>query len=402
MAIELDGIEYTSDTATDNALNLLNYINNWMVANNITNSSGVVIQYIVNISSPIWLIILGLGYMLTIFQRLIYAAGQAFSIPNCSELQVLNLAEIKGTSLLEGSATIIECIVTAGTGGICPITHELVASITYEGTELTFRPIYEINIPANTAATVILQASVNGPFYIPAGAITAFITPPANFLSMTSKNAAPGEHPETIAILRSRLQNKFIVSSGINACIDAIRNLTGVQTANLYFNTSTVDSLIIGPMTIPPRCCGMFVQGYNENIATTYFAYINVPCVGGTQSQVHTTLSGQDLVITYSLPAQVDLYIKIKVRIPATLIVPDGYQNAIKALLLPASNSQLIGVDYTQVYLNAYLTSFVSTDISIVGLTVSQDNITFSDTTDLNKNEVGIITAANIFFEEIV
>jgi hypothetical protein len=395
MAISYDGVEYTIDQPTDNALNLLNYINGYLT------SVGSTVQYIVNAASPVWLIILGLGYMLSIYQKLVYAAGQAFSIADCSNQQLLNLMEIGGTAPLLGSATTITCNIVVPVTGICHILKTLTATVQYEGDAVIFSPIYALDIPAGTTGTVILQANSVGPMYIPAGAITAFDIQPANITSITSLNSAPGKAPETFAASRVRLQtgNKYI--SGINACIVAIRSLTGIQTANLYFNDDLVTNLVIETMTIPPRCCGMFVQGYSDNIADTYFTYMNAPCVGGTHSQNFITQSNQSIPLSYSLPNQVNLYLKVKVQIPASGIVPTGYRDIINALLLPASNSLLIGAQYTQKYLQTFLSTYYSDDITIIGVSLSMDNITFSDTTGLLKNQIGIIIASNISYTEI-
>jgi len=391
MSVNLDGIDYVVDQPTDNALNLLSYINNLSTT-----------QFVVNAASPIWLIVLGLGYMLTVYQRLVYAAGQAFNIGSCSDQQLLNLAEIAGTELLAGSATTITCHVTAGTDGDCEILKTLTATVSYEGIDVLFHPLYNKTIASGTAEDITLQAEVIGPLYIGEDVVTEFDTVVPNLLTMTSANAAPGEDPETISALRYRLQRGSNSISGIKACIAAIRNLTGVQTANLYFNHSLTVPLVIEDMTIPPRSCGMFVQGYSDFIADTYFTYLNVPCVDGTESQDFITQAGQTIPVTYSIPTQVELYIIVRVRIPETLIVPVNYDLSIKNLLLPASNSLLIGENYTQNYLLTFLADYNSTDISIVGLTISEDGVTYSDTTSLLRNQIGIISTANITVEETV
>ena len=396
MAITLDGIDYTVDQPTDNALNLLNYINTYLT------SIGSTVQFIVNAASPIWLIILGLGQMFTVYQRLVYAAGQAFSIPNCSDLQLLNLAEIKGTGLLAGSGTVITCPVTAAGTGDCVIATTDTVTIDYEGESVVFSPIYPVTIPQSTTVLVTLQTNTVGPMYIAAGAVTAFDTPPTNFASMTSNNAAPGRNMETYGELRTRLQSNSKHVSGIKACIEVIRSLPGIQTANLYFNRDPITDLIIAGVTIPPRSSALFVQGYSDYIAETYFAYMTAPCVGGSISQNYETGSGQELPVTYSPPVQRDIYINVKVRIPPTLIVPEDYQVSINLLLLPASNSLLIGQEYTQKYLLTYLAEYNSPDIEIVGITVSMDGITYSDTTTLALNEIGIISTPNIAYTEIL
>lgn len=398
----LDGIEYTVNTTTDNALNLLSYINQYCVDHNILDSDGSVLQFVVNITSPVWLIILGLGYMFNTFQRLLYACGLSFNLSSCPDTQILNLMEIAGTEYLEGTTTIVNCTVIATADGPCNILKTDTVTYSYEGVEKIFHPAYDVTILASASGKVILQSVDVGPMYIPSGVITEFDIEPTNFASMSSMNSLPGSNPETTAEARVRLQKGIETISGTDACISALRELTGVQTANLFFNHSLTDNLVIASMTIPPRCCGMIVQGFSEELANTYFDYLDVPCVGGALSQTHTTLAGQDITVTYDLPVQVRMYVKVKVRIPNTLLVPEMYKAAIIELLLPASGSLLIGEDYTQMYLLNFLEGFSVPDMSVIGLTVSTDGTNFYDTTDIALNQVCSIASTDISFVEIV
>ena len=396
-----DDIEYTVDTVTDNALNLLAWINKYLLDHEVRDTSGAILQFVVNITSPIWLIILGMGYMLTTFQKLLYACGLSFNISSCSVPQLQNLMEIAGTSYLPGTPTTVTCNILATADGSCVITTEDIITYVYEGENVIFAPIYETTIAAGTTAFVTLQANRPGAIFIPGGAITAFDEPPVNFASMISLNSLPGRLEETAPEARTRLQKGIEGSSGLDAAISALRALPGIQTANLFFNTNLITDLVIAGMTIPPRCCGMIVQGYSDSIAKTYYDYLNVPCVGGSLTQDYMTLASQHLPITYDLPEQIEMYIRVKVRIPVTYLVPTEYQQAIKNLLLPASGSLLIGQDYSQRYLLSLTESFDVPDIEIVGLEVSTDNITFSDTTDLELNQICSISAENITFIEV-
>lgn len=398
----LDGIEYTVDTPTDNALNLLNYINQYCIDNNLKDSDGNPLQFIVNITSPIWLIILGLGYMFNTFQRLLYACGQSFNISSCPDTQILNLMEIAGTDYLGGTATVVNCDVTATGDGVCEVLKTDSITYAYEGEDKIFHPIYDVTIATGETEEVIMQAEEVGPLYIPAGSFIAFDTEPTNFASMTSMNSIPGTLPETTTEARKRLQSGLNTVSGLDAAITALRSLTGIRTLNLFFNNSLTTDLVIADMTIPPRCCGMIVQGYSEEIANTYFSYLDVPCVGGSLTQNHVTLAGQVIPITYNLPEQVALYVRVKVRIPDTYIVPEGYQAAIIEMLLPAGGSLLIGQDYTQRYLLTYLEDFNVEGMDVIGLEVSTDGVTFTDTTDLDKNQICSIAEEDITFVEVV
>ena len=49
----------------------------------------------------------------------------------------------------------------------------------------------------------------------------------------------------------------------------------------------------------------MFIQGFSTFIAETCYRYLNVPVVGGSQTQSYTTLSGQEIAITFTPPTAV-------------------------------------------------------------------------------------------------
>ena len=90
--IELDGRSYVVNTPTENAFALLEFVNQFMVDNDVKNKRGEVVQFKISLASPIWLLIIGIGYLATVCQKIMYAVAQAFNIADCSELQVLSLA----------------------------------------------------------------------------------------------------------------------------------------------------------------------------------------------------------------------------------------------------------------------------------------------------------------------
>lgn len=388
MAIQLDGIDYTLDTPIDNSLNLLAYINQYMTDNNIRNSAGEIMQFTVNVASPMWLLILGLGYMFTTWQKLVYAAGQAFSIPDCSDSQLLNLAEIRMTSLLPGVKTVINGVLTAS-GGTCSITTT--TKLLYEGVE--FYPIMDYS--TSSTVNVIFASKDDGGFIVPANALT-FETEPAHLGSLVTENSTPGRGPETIPELRRRLQIETRSIAAIDLCKDAISSLIGIQSASVLFNASLSLDMTIGSAVIPPRSAYILVQGFSDKIADTYCTYMTAPTPVGATTQNYTTGSGQLIPVKFDQAQAITVYIKVIVEANT---VPITYQDEIKDILLTVSGRLGIGVDYTQKYLINLFDTY--TTVNILGLMVSMNGSTWGYTTDIEKYQIAVFAENNISFEII-
>lgn len=388
MAIQLDGIDYVIDTPMDNALNLINYINEWMTINNVKGADGTIVQFAVNAASPIWLIILGIGYLFSAYQKLVYAAGQSFSIGDCSDNQLLNLAEIQQMSLAEGRPTIITARVTAGIGDLDINT---LLTCTYE--DAVFHPAYDLTIPAGTTATITLIEDTFTPYYIPANTITEFDTNPDNFVSMTTNNSVPGHREETLTQLRRRMQTERRAISPLQGCLSALKNLSGVQSVSLLFNESTTTPLVIDGITIPIRACVLFIQGYSPFIADTYFSYLNVPCVNGDIVQGYTTQVGQIFEMSYSPPVAENVYVRVSVR---QNNVPIVYRDEIKSRILAISGILNIGEQYTQKFIINLFDDYNTVDI--LGIDISMNGVSWSNTSMLKLNEIGVITPSSISF----
>jgi hypothetical protein len=90
-------------------------------------------------------------------------------------------------------------------------------------------------------------------------------------------------------------------------------------------------------------------------------------------------------------------YYYVKVVI-ATDSGQEGYLTEIQRLLLAASGALPIGANYSQQYLLNYLDDFPYAEI--IGLYISMDNITWSDITTMNANDLGVLSNSYITSEE--
>ena len=391
--IELDGRSYVVNTPTENAFALLDYVNQFMTDNEVKNKKGEIVQFKISLASPIWLIIIGIGYIATVCQKIMYAVAQAFNIADCSDQQVLNLARIARLSRKEGSYTTVSCTATASDAGTCSITTDLEAKVTYEGTEYTFHPIYAEDIPAGSSAEIILICDVTGPVYFETGAIDHFTSNPENLESLSSSAPQPGSGLESITSLRTRLMTNEAISP-LAGAIQGLNALDGISKAVVLFNSNYDSSMVLGGKTVPPKRAIIFVQGYSEKIAQEYLKYMSAETYndGTARQQSFTLENGQAFEINYYTPVAVSLMVKVKVNKALTLERTEEIQKAVAGL----SNSRQIGENYT----TSYIIDSLNTNLNfteITGIEISSDGgTTWTDSTSFNEGNIGLIAASDV------
>lgn len=390
--IELDGRSYTVNTPTENAFALLDFINQFMVDNDVKDKNGNVVQFKISLASPIWLIIIGIGYMATVCQKIMYAVAQAFNLADCSDQQLLSLAKIARLSRKEGSYTTVVCTATAMSGGPCSITTDLTAQAEYEGVTYEFHPVYAVDIAAGTSAEVILICTVTGPVYLESGAITEFTTEVTNLDTFTSSASQPGSGLESISSLRTRLMTNEAVSPMMGA-MQAINALDGISKAVVLYNPNYDSSMILGGKTVPPKRAIIFIQGYSDNIAREYYKYMSMQTYddGTAQSQDFAMENGQDFTMYYYTPVAVDLYVRVSVNQALTL----EREGEIKQAIANLSNTRQIGENYTSAFIIDELNTVMNFP-EIRGVEISTDGSTWTDTTAFNEGNIGLITNARI------
>lgn len=389
--VELDGRSYVVNTPTENAFALLDFVNKFMVDNHVANKKGEQVQFKISLASPIWLLIIGIGYMATVCQKIMFAVAQAFNLADCADQQVLNLARIARLSRKEGSYTTVVCTATA-VGGTCQITTDLEAVVEYEGKEYTFHPVFSVSIADGTSAEVILMCNVTGPVYFETGAITEFTTEVSNLGTFVSSAPQPGSGMESISSLRTRLMTNEAISP-LTGALQGLNALDGVTKAVILYNPNYDSDMVLGGKTVPPKKAVVFVQGYSDSIAKEYYTHMLAQTYndGTAQTQTHRLENGQDFIMCFYAPVAVNLFLKVK----SNSLLTVERQDEIKRTLQNLSNSRQIGVNYTTAYLidsiNANLLFTEITDIK-----VSTNGTDWSDSTAFNESNIGLIAAARI------
>ena len=400
--IELDGRSYIVNTPTENAFALLEYVNQFMTDNNVRNSKGNIVQFKISLASPIWLLIIGIGYLATVCQKIMFAVAQAFNIADCSEQQVLSLSKIARLPRKLGSYTTVACTATASSSGACHITTDMVAKATYEGVEYTFNPIYELNIAAGTSEEVILICTVTGPVYFEIGAITALKTASEeavpNLETFVSGAPQPGSGLESISSLRTRIMTNEAISP-LSGAAQGLNALDGVTKAVVLYNPNYDSDMILGGKTVPPKKAVVFVQGYSDKIAKEYYTHMTAQTYsdGTAHQQSYVMENGQNFTMNYFAPIAVNLYVRVKI---STLITLER-QAEIKQAVIKLSNSRNIGDNYT----TSYMIDMMNTNLyfpEVTDIKISTDNVTWSDTTDFNEGNIGLIALSRVSFDEPV
>lgn len=375
--MELDGIEYPVKTAAENTQLLVDYINNYCTTNNIQNSKGEVINIAENITNPLYIICYGLGYLLSIVQKLIYSVGCAFSISSSSDRQLLNLADIANVQRHAASRTTIPCLVYAQADTACTITTTLTVTLTIDGTNVVFNPAFQTTVEAGGVAHIVLISQTIGSYSISANTITAFDTVVTGLGSLVQYASVPGTTQETIADLRQRIQRRSTITTRLDRAAAAIQNLDGVSRCSIYFNYSISTAETINGISVSPRTALLTVQGYSNDIAKTFLSYLMCETSAGPTTrntvQNYTTHAGQIIPINIVSPDSIPIYIKLYLG----ETVSDAKALLIKQAICTLATSAVIGGALTstqviQAVLDAYPT------LEVQGAMLSLDNSTFA------------------------
>lgn len=317
--ILLDDIQYNVKTPDENASDMVETVNQFCANNNVVNNQGDLIQVEANYANPLYIMFYGFAYLVSKLQRLLHSAGCALSIASSSEKQLLNIADACGIKRRSATKTTINCVVysnlASDTAVPCRISTDLSVTVAVGGSSVVFHPAYDVTIPVSESRAIVLVAETYGSYNISAGNINSFDTNPTGFRSMTSLASVPGQAQESIASLRQRIQRRTTRGTKQDLAIEAIGQLEGVSVCNIYFNTSVTTDAVVNSITVPPRQSLLFVQGFSNEIAKTYWSYMTTRCAGSSEptavQQVYTTRAGQSLPVYIFTPALRNVYIRL-------------------------------------------------------------------------------------------
>lgn len=350
--IELDGIQYNVRTPQENAEDMLTFINNYCIENNITNTKGELVRIAQNWANPLYMIVYGFSYLASIMQKLIYNVGCSLNIARASDRQLMNIAAIANVKRKAATKTTISCTIFASLSSdddpqACHITKDLVITTTYGNNTITFSPAYETTVPIGSSTNMILVCNEEGSYSIPENSLTSFDDPVVGFRRMSTQASVPGQAEESLADLRSRIQERATTSTQLDRAAADITQLDGVTLCNIYFNYSNTSSTMVGTISVPPRQALLFVQGYSDDIARIFYNHLSCLTAGGDSPsslrQIYTTHAGQELPVYVIQPEVVYPHLVIHLGGQVISEVNLGIKDAIATLC----ESQKIGQSLT-------------------------------------------------------
>jgi len=345
--VTLDGIEYEVKTPDENLDDVITFVNDYCLANNIKNTAGELISIEANEANPLYQMFRGFAYLTTVMQKLIYSAGCGMSIAESSERQLLNLADIAGIRRTQATRTVIAGVVYANLEGPeavdCVITQEMTATITIAGMDVTFHPAFDVTVPIGESRSIILIAEQYGAYSISANTLLEFDEPVPGFRSMATSPSTPGQSLESIASLRERMQRRVVEGTQVERAETAIQALEGVSMCSIFFNYDPWNTvpLAYGDETIdvPPRQAVLMVQGWSVElnaIARVFYRYLLCKTAGGdhddAQEQVYITHSGQRLPVYILPPKQQPVYVRIYIKNTLSYEQVNGIKDVICSL----------------------------------------------------------------------
>ena len=298
-----------------------------------------------------------------------------------------------GTKFIEATYSIVDISVTASSAGDAIIPAGTLApwaGINFVTNSLT-------TVPAGTTVAIPSTADTAGPYACPVGGITKFSTTITNVQTVTNLTASTkGTNAETVTSARRRIIAGDTMSWGPDACIRALRAINGLASANLFFNESATDTLVLpGPISILPRNAYIVVQGtaYAGQIATAYMKTMSAPTITAGHSDTYITLSGQSLTVNYDLAATLNAYVRVYYESSATTTT--GFETALKTLIVNSQSGLYPGEELTSQYFSELLTGFSLAKIT--GVTVSTDGTNYSRTAEVDGNEYPVLDTSRVF-----
>lgn len=406
--LELDGRQYVVQTPAECTQDMLDRINRYCSDNNVLNSKGEQIYFEANFASPLYLILWAAGYLVSVIQNLIYSVAKGLNIQSASDRQLLNIADMAGIKRRKASLTTFNVIVRAmsiddpeynAEVGTCTITTDSI--ITYGGT-VYYPAIYpSLVLQPGETGYLTMVAQTAGSFAISENSINGFDTKPINLKSFTQEASIPGNSEESIASLRQRLQRRQYSGTSIDAAQDAILGLEGVTSCGIYINMSLTETITVGSRSLPvlPRHALVIIQGYNTNIAKTFYEHLMIPSTpiasaSGAllETQYYVTHANQQIPVYLAKPVQVEALIRIYLNQSIDI----NEENAIKTRACDAAAHISIGETLTSTLIANLLEEDYS-KYGLEGIEISKDGgSTYSFRQQIASDEVWLFRTSNI------
>lgn len=405
--LQLDGRNYNIQSPKDIATDMVNYINTYCSTNDIRNRKNEIIYVDANWSNPLFIVLYGIAYVLSLVQKVMYNIACGFSIPDASDRQLLNLAQIANVQRRTAKKTTIRCTVLNNRSSALTLSNSspsTTCTVQVAGEDVIFRPAWDVTIQAGSSSLVVLISDNGGAYPVAQNDVLELYNDTVLITNITIQHdkAVEGTEEESLVSLRERVQSRKGQSSRIDALIEGLENLEGVNKAKFFFNYDPVNSSVVHGITVAPRMGLLIVQGAATDVAKTFYSFMSCETTDCSSvfplrsvTTTFTTKAGQTIPVYYLMPVQEPVYIKVYIK--SALKTDD--ENQLK--LVCASAAQNLGINDSLTSSDVIkLIQERLPDILFDGVELSKDGVTYSyvvNTSDLD----GLLTTdyANVSVE---
>ncbi len=389
------------NSTEDNANDYVNKVDTELASAGIKDEEGNAITVSRLAGSPTWLLALAQGSLTTEWQERLRKATYSLDPSNCTDDQVLNLAQLAGIVTKTSNTPFVTLTITNPydysiylTSDNCYAADSAYANRWYLGQGVNLYPeqsitvnFYcakeDVSVPANTAFDLISETE-------------AFVP-----ITLVSETSSKLEDTLTVEQLRNEIQLGYNHVDVVTQCEQAISALNGITKCSIYFNKSSSDNLVLaGNITLPPRKAFVSIQGADVDklLAQTYFRFMNVDTISTPTSLQSTAQVGAIIMnVNYEQTTTQICYIKVVVHPYSASDVT--YRQRILNLLLAYSGALKIGQNITAQLASMWLSN-LETYVLVKDVELSMDNATWANMTNVDANKVLVFTEANISFKE--
>lgn len=259
-----------------------------------------------------------------------------------------------------------------------------------------FQTVGDVTIDASGTAPGVVQATVTGPVFAAAGAISVIKTVISGWASVTNAAAVNlGSNQETDAALRVRRAASVAINakSVVDGIYAALANIQGVSEAVVFENKTGSPISRPGSADLPPNCIQCVVQGgLDADIAAAIWAKASagVTQVGAVPQPIVDS-QGNTQVIRFDRPTNVSVYAQIILAVRDVFNIPmtDAQKLSMTTTLANYGNaSARIGRRVVRAELFPVLTGAISTlglgdAVSISDLWIDTAPLVFARTKDI-------------------
>lgn len=394
------------NTTLENAEEALTLTNKFLADAGAKDEKGNPLVFKQLAGSPMWLMFLARGQQATEWQERANKVYNALDIANCEEEQVLNLALLSGVRQKQRTSTFCSVYITNNEDSTIVINsrNSKFADSVYN---------YEwyigqnITLATHVGAKVQLYCATTNDVSLPVG--TTFTATPliegtwGSFSCQSVSDTVNGTRQETMAELRNRIMVGTSAYSMVNQAQDAIARLAGISKCTIYFNQSAINSMPLpGGITVPIRSCLVVIRGADANdlIAKTYFEYMDV--------QTYRPLGRDDVLTSYERIGALDMPVhylqatlkKVYLRITVDTKRSDpNYASYCRKVLESYNGTTDVGQNITSKLASVWLNDMADY-INVIGVEVSDDNETWSNTSNIDCFTIADIDLDNITYVE--